>query len=132
MKESIHEKYKDLSLSGDMLSLYCDLLNQDNLNFKVLKAIARGVQNHSAYTISQLVEQIEVPRRVGKRDKETQALTYTVKETTIDRKATEKILERLSYMGLIYYTYELPHKRIMITRRGVQVLKELTSATTNN
>lgn len=127
MKENIHEKYKDLILSDDMLSLYYDLLNQDELNLKVLKEIARGVQSHSAHTISQLVEHIEVLRRVGKRDKTTKSLTFAVEETTIDRKATEKILERLSYMGLIYYTYELPHKRIMITRRAVQVLKELTS-----
>ena len=118
-------------LNEEMLSFYFDLLNQDDLNLTVLKAVARGVQNRNTYTISQLVEQIEVPRRVGKRDNDTHALTFSVENTTIDRKATEKILERLSYMGLIYYTYELPHKRIMITRRGIQILQNV-SKTNNN
>lgn len=131
MQEDIHDKYKDLMLSEEMQSLYIDLLNQDSLNIKVLRAIAIGVQNHSAYTITQLVEQIEVPRRVGERDRNTKALTYSVKETNIDRKATSKILERLSYMGLIYFTYELPHKRIMITKRGVQILKVLSVGNKN-
>ncbi|MEK5217732.1 hypothetical protein [Psychrobacillus sp. FSL H8-0487] len=126
MQESIHLKYKDLKLSEEIQSLYMDLLNQDNLNKKVLKTIAIGVQNHNAFTVSQLAEQIEAPRLVGERDSKTRTLKFNVKETSIDRKATAKILDRLSYMGLIYFTYELPYKRVMITKRGVQILKVLS------
>lgn len=123
MNEFLHQKYENISLPTDIVDMFVEVLKQDDLNYAVLRPILEKHKLGQPCTIAQLIENIKVDRRVGKRNKETNSLMFAIEKTNIDRKAAEKIVDRLSYMGLIYSTPELPYKRLYLTRRGIQIIK---------
>ena len=101
-------------------ALYADILKQDIANIKVLFYIASCTQSNTPVTVKTITDNVKTTRKVGIRN-EDNALSFIQKETYIDRKTAEKVVDRLAYASLIYMDVQRPFKYIKLTQRGIQV-----------
>lgn len=132
LKETHKQEYQNVSFSAEQCEMFADILSRDPIDWMGLSKIAKSMQQKSPLTIKQLSELIELPRRVGKRDPHTNTLTFEVEEAQANRKAVERMVERMAYMSLIYLTNETPFKRIHLTKRGLQVFRTLINRKAKN
>lgn len=101
--------------------LFSSLVNQDELNVRILFFIVECEKNKTPVTVKTITNNIEVKRRLGIKNRKNKVVSFTSVEGLIDRKTTEKIVERLAYASLIIFDIQHPYKYIKLTNRGVQV-----------
>ncbi|MEE3809553.1 hypothetical protein V2H29_21670 [Lysinibacillus fusiformis] len=105
----------------EQCELFAKIIEQDELNIKVLFYIAQCEQNKVKIHIKALSENIKIPRPVGHKDRKGHIKSFIIEEVYIDRKRAERIVNRLAYASLIYFELQKPHKYIRLTKRGAQV-----------
>lgn len=121
MNRKMNEKYSNVIFSDELIDMYLEIIEQSEINLKVLIEIYESYKDDIPITISQLGENIVVTRRVGKRLSNGKR-TFELKEAPMERKSVEKVIDRFLHMGLVYLSNEMyPYKKVFITTRGIQV-----------
>lgn len=77
-------------------------------------------KNKVPITVKDISENVEAKRRIGIKNN-SKVVNFTSAIGLIDRKTSEKIVERLEYASLIYFDVLHPYKYIKLTTRGAQV-----------
>lgn len=72
-----------------------------------------------------ITDNIVMTRRQGVKDVQNNIVAFTEIKGTIDRKAAERIVDRLAYASLVYYKVQLPYKFIRLTMRGAQLAMKI-------
>lgn len=117
--------YDSVKFTDNVCDMFADMILQDNVLKDVFLFVAERFQTKEYATIASIIENIVISRRVAhKKDKKT--LKYEIKSMNIERKTTQKLVDQLYYMSLIYIQPRLPYKEILLTPRGIQVVIKLT------
>lgn len=74
-------------------------------------------------TINDIVENVKIERK--ERVPKGKTFIYQKTITNIDRKAAERIVDKLLDMSLLYYTPVKPYKFLFMSKRGWQITEEL-------
>lgn len=130
MINELHLKYKDTKLPPELVQMFADIIEADEVAKKVCFFIGKTERkqrgedsNMRGITITEIVENVMVDRltKVGK------GRTYTYKEakTNIHRKTAERQVDKLLDMSLLFYKPVKPYKFLFLTIRGWQVVEEL-------
>jgi hypothetical protein len=126
LDSTLHEKYKHVKFSDELVDMYIEILNQDDSLSKVFNYIAieerRQIkeERHVGITINDIVENVSTVRAT--RQSTGKSYKYVNTNTKIHRKTAEKIVDKLLCMSLLYYKPVKPYKMLFLTSRGKQVL----------
>ncbi|RKJ73679.1 hypothetical protein D7X33_20465 [Butyricicoccus sp. 1XD8-22] len=128
MNQEVHI-YESVKFPENVCDMFADMVLQDIVLKDVFLFIAERFQTKEYATITTISENIVISRRVGHREKKT--LKYEVKNMNIERKTTQKLVDQLYFMSLIYIQPKLPYKEILLTPRGIQVVLRVTEKLKN-
>jgi hypothetical protein len=126
----LHLKYKDLRLTPELVQMFTDIIEADEVAKKVCFFIGKTERKQReepntmrGITINDIVENIMVDRLT----KVEKGRSYIYKETktNIHRKTAEKQVDKLLDMSLLFYKPVKPYKFLFLTIRGWQVIEEL-------
>lgn len=106
---------------SDICDLFAELLQKDMLNVKILFFIGQCQQKHRHVSIKYITENVYDERRVAIKNSQKKLVSFKSTNTLIDRKAAEKIVDRLVHASLIHVEVEWPYKYLKLTARGLQV-----------
>ena len=126
----LHQKYINSKLSPDLVEMFADIIESEEVTKKICIYIGKTEENQrtedtsiKGVTINSIVENVVVDRlvKVGK------GRNYNLRptRTNINRKAAEKHVDKLLDMSLLFYKPVKPYKFLFLTRRGWQVLEEI-------
>ncbi|MDM5185926.1 hypothetical protein QUF99_00180 [Bacillus sp. DX4.1] len=130
MNEVLSEKYQTIRFTDEVVNMFADILEQDEILYNVFLYIGNVVNTQFQETnymrgisINEIVENVVIDRRV----KKTKGKSYSleVERTNISRRSAEISVSTLSSMSLIYEKVMHPYKFLISTYRGQQVLIEL-------
>lgn len=121
MDSNAQARFKNVAFTEEQCALFTEIVEQDDLNIKVLFFIAQCEQNKKKVHAKEISENIKIPRPVGSKNHQGDVKSFNITEDYIDRKRAEKIVDRLAYASLIYFEVQKPYKYIRLTERGVQV-----------
>ncbi|TKI85093.1 hypothetical protein [Bacillus mycoides] len=130
MNEVLSEKYQTIKFADEVVNMFADILEQDEILYSVFLYIGNIVNKQFQETtymrgisINEIVENVVIDRRV----KKTKGKSYSleVERTNISRRSAEISVSTLSSMSLIYEKTMHPYKFLILTYRGQQVLIEL-------
>lgn len=107
------------------LELFTKIIQQDPVNIKVLFFVAQSEKQGKQVTVKTITDNIVMTRRQGVKDVQNNIVAFTEIKGTIDRKAAERIVDRLAYASLVYYEVQLPYKFIRLTMRGAQLAMKI-------
>lgn len=130
MINDLHVKYKDAKFPLELVQMYADIIEADDVTKKVCFYIGKTERKQrsedlgvSGITINDIVENVLVDRLT----KVEKGRTYNYKETktNIHRKTAERKVDKLLDMSLLFYKPVKPYKFLFLTIRGWQVIEEL-------
>lgn len=130
LNEILSEKYQTIKFTDEVVNMFADILEQDEILYSVFLYIGNVVNKQFQETkymrgisINEIVENVVIDRRV----KKTKGKSYSleVERTNISRRSAEISVSTLSSMSLIYEKTMHPYKFLISTYRGQQVLIEL-------
>lgn len=121
MNEETAKNFSHVEFDEEELKMFSEIIEHDDDNVKILFYITECYKNNKPVTMKSIAENVKVDRRVAVKNAKSEIVSYTPSETYIDRKAAEKIIERLAGASLIYFEVQLPYKFIKLTNRGMQV-----------
>jgi hypothetical protein len=126
----LHQKYKDLKLSPELIQMFTDIIVADEVTKKVFIFIGKMERNQReepntmrGITINDIVENVMVDR-LAKVEK-GRSYSYQETKTNIHRKTAEKQVDKLLDMSLLFYKPVKPYKFLFLTIRGWQIIEEL-------
>lgn len=137
MNSELHQKYKDVTLPQELVSLFSDIVSSDETARKICAYIGKTEQQQRkiegvsrGVTINDIVENVIVERktRVNERGR---TYSYDQKKTNIHRKTAERQVDKLLDMSLLYYQSVKPLKFLYLTKRGWQVVEEIIKRSAN-
>lgn len=130
MINELHIKYKDVKLPPELVQMFADIIESDEVTKKICFHIGKTERkqrseesNIRGITITDIVDNVMVDRKtkVGK----GRTFTYQENKTNIHRKTAEKQVDKLLDMSLLFYKPIKPYKFLFLTIRGWQVVQEL-------
>jgi hypothetical protein len=130
MNSELHKKHQNVTFPPSLVEMFTEIINEDKTTRKVFIFIGKTlnnqkkVQNHiQGVTVNDIVENVKVERR--EKVQKGKSFTYQQVNTNIDRKAAERIVDKLLDMSLLYYTPIKPYKFLYMTNRGWQITEEM-------
>ena len=122
MNEILSEKYQTIKFTDEVVNMFADILEQDEILYSVFLYIGNVVNKQFQETkymrgisINEIVENVVIDRRV----KKTKGKSYSleVERTNISRRSAEISVSTLSSMSLIYEKTMHPYKFLISTYR---------------
>lgn len=130
MDLDLHEKHQSVVFPSNIVDLFTEIISKDLITRKVFIYIGRTLNNQKkinnhiqGVTVNDIVENVKVERR--EKVKKGKSFTFQQVNTNIDRKAAERIVDKLLDMSLLYYTPVKPYKFLYMTNRGWQITEEM-------
>ncbi|MDR4173394.1 hypothetical protein CN327_30515 [Bacillus cereus] len=130
MNEVLSEKYKIIKFPDEVVNMFADILEEDEILYNVFHYIGSEVNKQYQETkymrgisINEIVGNVVIDRRVKKLKGKSYSLE--VERTNISRRSAEVSVSTLSSMSLITEKIMHPYKFLISTIRGQQVLIEL-------
>lgn len=124
MDAILHQQFKNISFSDDLTLMFATILKDDDASIEILRFIAAQQREQQKVSVQHLIENITLERLVGTKTK-NEPLSFKKQLTTINRKAAERIVDKLSSMSLLYYEEMKPYKFFYITKRGINVFAKI-------
>lgn len=129
MNIELHNKHINVNFSENIVQMFSDIIGEDKTTKKVFLYIGRALKQQKinsqfrGITVNDIVQNNTVERR----EKVTKGKSFTFQQVkkNIDRKAAEKIVDKLLDMSLLYYTPVKPYKFLDLTNRGWQITEEI-------
>lgn len=130
MNEVLSEKYKQNKFTEEVVEMFADIIEEDEILYNVFHYIGSQVNKQYQETkymrgisINEIVESVVIDRRV----KKPKGKSYSLKleRTNISRRSAEGSVATLASMSLITEKIMHPYKFLISTIRGQQVLVEL-------
>ena len=127
MSLDIIQEYKNIHFPKDIVSMFADIVEQDEVMLNVFTYIARKSQEEGKYfkgvTVNDISKMVKIERPVkvvkGKQIHFENQVTY------IHRQAAGKIVDKLLAMSLLSCKPLTPYKYYFITKRGLQIIQEI-------
>ncbi|OQR53250.1 hypothetical protein [Bacillus sp. CDB3] len=130
MNEVLSEKYKQNKFTDEVVSMFSDILEEDEILYSVFHYIGSEVNKQYQETkymrgisINEIVDNVVIDRRVKKLKGKSYSLE--IERTNISRRSAEVSVSTLASMSLITEKIMHPYKFLISTIRGQQVLIEL-------
>ena len=121
----------------DVIHLFTDIIINDTVSRKVFIYVGRSLKeqqksvNHiRGVTVNDIVENVQIQRK--ERVTKGKSFIYQKVITNIDRKAAERIVDKLLDMSLLYYTPVKPYKFLFMSNRGWQITEEIINRKKEN
>jgi len=137
LNKELHQKYKDVTLPQELVSLFSDIVSSDETARKVCAYIGKTEQQQRkdegvtrGVTINDIVENVMVERRTRVNER-GRTYSYDQTKTNIHRKTAERQVDKLLDMSLLYYQSVKPLKFLYLTKRGWQVVEEIVKRSAN-
>ena len=137
MNKELHQKYKDVTLPQELVSLFSDIVSSDETARKVCAYIGKTEQQQRkdegitrGVTINDIVKNVRVERRTRVNER-GRTYSYDQTKTNIHRKTAERQVDKLLDMSLLYYQSVKPLKFLYLTKRGWQVVEEIVKRSAN-
>ncbi|NRD80819.1 hypothetical protein HPT25_26180 [Bacillus sp. BRMEA1] len=130
MIDELHQKYIDTKFPPELVQMFADIIEADEVAKKVCIFIGRTERgqrgedlNLRGVTINDIVENVMVDRLT----KVEKGRSYTFHEikTNIHRKTAERQVDKLLDMSLLFYKHVKPYKFLFLTIRGWQIVEEI-------
>ncbi|EJQ43613.1 hypothetical protein IEQ_04941 [Bacillus cereus BAG6X1-2] len=130
MNEVLSEKYKQNKFTEEVVEMFADIIEEEEILYKVFHYIGSQVNKQYQETkymrgisINEIVESVVIDRRVKKARGKSYSLE--LERTNISRRSAEGSVATLASMSLITEKIMHPYKFLISTIRGQQVLVEL-------
>jgi len=137
LNKELHQKYKDVTLPQELVSLFSDIVSSDETARKVCAYIGKTEQQQRkdegitrGVTINDIVKNVRVERRTRVNER-GRTYSYDQTKTNIHRKTAERQVDKLLDMSLLYYQSVKPLKFLYLTKRGWQVVEEIVKRSAN-
>lgn len=137
MDSTLHDIHKNVVFPQDVIHLFTDIITSDPVSLKVFIYVGRSLKeqqktvNHiRGITINDIVENLKIERK--ERVAKGKTFIYQKTITNIDRKAAERIVDKLLDMSLLYYTPVKPYKFLFLSSRGWQITEEIINRKKEN
>lgn len=117
------DKYAQESFSLPIRHMIADFCEQDNAVCAVLVYLAQHANEQT--TVAYLAENVKTERKVGVRNARGTVTAYQYEHTNLGRTRAERVIEKLSFAGLVNISPKLPLKLLSISIRGRQIVSEL-------
>lgn len=137
MDSTLHDLHKKVVFPKDVINLFTDIIINDPVSWKVFIYIGRSLKeqqktvNHiRGITVNDIVENVKIERK--ERVPKGRTFVYQKAITNIDRKAAERIVDKLLDMSLLYYTPVKPYKFLYMSNRGWQITEEIINRKKEN
>ncbi|KKI92166.1 hypothetical protein WQ54_10760 [Bacillus sp. SA1-12] len=137
MDSTLHNIHKNVVFPKDVIHLFTDIIINDPVSWKVFIYIGRSLKeqqktvNHiRGITVNDIVENVKIERK--ERVHKGKTFVYQKTITNIDRKAAERIVDKLLDMSLLYYTPVKPYKFLYMSNRGWQITEEIINRKKEN
>lgn len=121
----------------DVIHLFTDIIINDPVSRKVFIYVGRSLKeqqksvNHiRGVTVNDIVQNVQIQRK--ERVTKGKSFIYQKVITNIDRKAAERIVDKLLDMSLLYYTPVKPYKFLFMSNRGWQITEEIINRKKEN
>jgi hypothetical protein len=95
-----------------------------------LKEQQKTVNHIRGITVNDIVENVKIERK--ERVPKGKTFVYQKAITNIDRKAAERIVDKLLDMSLLYYTPVKPYKFLYMSNRGWQITEAIINRKKEN
>ncbi|WP_282155757.1 hypothetical protein [Cytobacillus gottheilii] len=129
MDDQLHNQFKSVKFTPEITEMYSSIIQSDLITKKVLLLIARNLHEQEntkklmGVTINDITEKLQIQRK--QKVAKGRTFTFELTHNNIDRKAAERIVDKLLSMSLLYYKPVKPYKYLFMTQRGIQVTQEL-------
>ncbi|MEW8963513.1 hypothetical protein [Paraclostridium dentum] len=129
MDDQLHNQFKSVKFTPEITEMYSSIIQSDLITKKVLLLIARNLHEQEntkklmGVTINDITEKLQIQRK--QKVAKGRNFTFELTHKNIDRKAAERIVDKLLSMSLLYYKPVKPYKYLFMTQRGIQVTQEL-------
>ena len=137
MDSTLHDLHKNVLFPKDVIHLFTDIIINDSVSMKVFIYIGRTLKeqqktvNHiRGITVNDIVENVKIERK--ERVPKGKSFVYQKANTNIDRKAAERIVDKLLDMSLLYYTPVKPYKFLYMSNRGWQITEAIINRKKEN
>ncbi|EPC8409024.1 MULTISPECIES: hypothetical protein [Bacillus] len=137
MNEVLSEKYKQNKFTEEVVEMFADIIEGDEILYNVFHYIGSQVNKQYQETkymrgisINEIVESVVIDRRVKKPKGKSYSLE--LERTNISRRSAEGSVATLASMSLITEKIMHPYKFLISTIRGQQVLVELGKRKNSN
>lgn len=126
-------EYKNVSLTKEITEMFADIIEEDEWMLEVFYYIVKRRQdekeNFIGVTVNEISKDVKLERPVKVvKGKQT---NFKLQTTNIHRQAAGKIVDKLLAMSLLSYKPLTPYKYFFITKRGLQVIKEIVDRKNN-
>lgn len=126
MDKDLFQQYEKVHFSPEQVRMFASILEKDEVHRLILRYIGAMHGRGKQVSINDLIQNIRIERRVQVTEKKKRH--YVVRDELIDRKTAERVVDKLSWMSLVYYELMTPYKMLFLTNRGAQVLAYLDSS----
>ncbi|PHG59736.1 hypothetical protein [Bacillus toyonensis] len=130
MNELLSEKYKQNKFTEEVVKMFADIIEADEILCNVFHYIGAQVNKQYQETkymrgisINEVVENVVIDRRVKK--PKGRSYSLEVERTNISRRSAEVSVGTLASMSVITEKLMHPYKFLILTIRGQQVLIEM-------
>lgn len=123
MEYELHMKYRELLFTQREVEMFADILESDDIYRKILHFMVIKLHGKENVTVASISENVLANRRVKVQKKKT--YQFEIQKAPLDRKATERVIDKLSGMSLVYFENMRPYKLLYLTDRGKMVFQEL-------
>jgi hypothetical protein len=137
LDSTLHDIHKSVVFPQDVIHLFTDIIINDTVSRKVFIYVGRSLKeqqksvNHiRGVTVNDIVENVQIQRK--ERVTKGKSFIYQKVITNIDRKAAERIVDKLLDMSLLYYTPVKPYKFLFMSNRGWQITEEIINRKKEN
>lgn len=122
-----YDEYQGILFSDDVAKMFAKIINDDEWTSLVFKYIGRRRQvegeQFRGVTINEITKDVKLERKVMR--KKGKKVFFEDELTNIHRQAAGNIVDKLYHMSLLSCKPLKPYKYYFITKRGLQVLREL-------
>lgn len=137
LDSTLHDIHKNVVFPQDVIHLFTDIINNDSVSRKVFIYVGRSLKEQQktvshirGVTVNDIVENVKIERK--ERVSKGKTFIYQKTITNIDRKAAERIVDKLLDMSLLYYTPVKPYKFLFMSNRGWQITEEIINRKKEN
>ena len=133
LESGLIQEYKNVSLTKEIVEMFADIIQEDEWMLEVFYYIVKRRQDEKekfiGVTVNEISKDVKLERPVkvvkGKH------ANFEIQTTNIHRQAAGKIVDKLLAMSLLSYKPLTPYKYLFITKRGLQVIKEIVDRKNN-
>ncbi|MCM3164144.1 MULTISPECIES: hypothetical protein [Bacillaceae] len=130
MNQDQYRKHQNAIFPIDLIEMFTDIIESDTVSRKVFIHIGRTLKSQKdsvdrihGVTVNDIVSNVQVERK--ERVTKGKSFIYKPVTTNIDRKAAERIVDKLLDMSLLYYEEVKPYKFLFMTSRGWQITEAI-------